>query len=255
MGFVATWIAKVHFSVLNDWIEPVCDVERTVWPHAHINGAKCGVITLDNFSLFPTDKARSIGCQFETADTVPAEIAGNGIALPVVWKGATGNEFQATVLGGPRIQPGKNTLGTYGCSIIGAWHDEINPLAASSICGEALAEAIVMVTPRIHQSALDNFQTLSGWVKAPDSATAQTARSVRSFDMRVNVNGLVEVQSAIEVPTNGVNHVVCVFGAKTRKYHGAPVGLQIAIGVFQKHKVCRVDNVGAIPCWFHTSWN
>src|ERR1051325_1632152 len=94
---VAAWVAEIHFAVLDDRIAPVRDVERAVGAHLHVDGTERDVRAAHEFILLAR-VARALLGDLEAHDAVRAEVARDGVALPLFRKALALDQFEAAKL-------------------------------------------------------------------------------------------------------------------------------------------------------------
>ena len=102
--------------------------------------------------------------------------------------------------------------------VVGSGNHIIDPLAASTVSGKRLTEAIVMMSPCIHEPSHEDAQFERFRAKLPDAASVQSTHAPGSFDVTVNVDRLIEVQKSVITPAERMQNVVSVFCAKAGQH-------------------------------------
>ena len=77
MHVVATFVAKVDFTMLNDGVVPVGNVDRPIRSLLNINGTKRHVIGADDIGLLPRDKSGTLVFHHEATDAMTAKVVRN----------------------------------------------------------------------------------------------------------------------------------------------------------------------------------
>ena len=189
MFVVAAWVAKIHFTVLNDGIRPVGNVERAVGTQFHVYGAKSYIGAAQQVAKFPRHVARALLLDGKTHHPMRAEIAGDGIALPILGKMPAANDLQSAKF---RITAGADALklpAHVGVSEVGRSRQaEAQALGARAVGHERLAELIELMAPWIAKPAQKNAQLLRGWPQMPDAAAVESFYAVRRFHVAVDVD-------------------------------------------------------------------
>src|SRR5262245_38411013 len=94
MDMIAPRVTKVDFSMLNDRVVPIGNINSSVWSLLDVNWSKCHVTRLDQFAEFAGGEAAPFAADFVTADAVRTEIVGDQIALPLGRQMAAADNFQ-----------------------------------------------------------------------------------------------------------------------------------------------------------------
>src|SRR5262249_13314165 len=84
----------------------------------------------------------------------------------------------------------------------------------------------------------------------PDAAAIQVLHAVRRFDVRVNVNRLVDVQAAVRAPAKGVDNVMRVLGAEAGENDPRLVGFFAGLARGQVDELGAVGDIGAAVAGF-----
>ena len=84
LNVVAARVPEVDFSVLNDRVVPVGDINGAVRALPHVHGPERDVRRFDDFGFLPGNIARPALADHKTADAMGAEIVGDHVALPIV---------------------------------------------------------------------------------------------------------------------------------------------------------------------------
>src|SRR5436190_22343203 len=94
MFMVTARITKINFAMLNDWVRPIGDIERSVWPHLHIDWAEGNVCGAHDIGHLFRDVAGILIVDRKADNTMGSKIAGNKITLPVRRKMFTFDSFE-----------------------------------------------------------------------------------------------------------------------------------------------------------------
>src|SRR5262245_17328635 len=116
------------------------------------------------------------------------------------------DDLGATVLRMTGVQPLQHARCAGSGGVAGADNDGIDALSAGAVCDERLAPTIEMMAPRVPPAAGEHFQAARLRPELPDTAAAQAPRAVRRLDVRVNIDGLIEIQHSVVAPTQRVDH-------------------------------------------------
>ncbi len=149
------------------------------------------------------------------------------------------------MFGAARVQAPEDLSGARIREHRGAGKDIIDALATGSVGGERLAPVVENVSPRIAQTAGEDFQLHRLGPELPDAAAVEAAHAVGRLDVAVDVDRLVEVQHSVVAPTKRVQNVVRVLGAEARQHDAADVGLAVAVGVLEVQQFGAVGHVDA----------
>src|SRR5438128_2061199 len=75
----------------------------------------------------------------------------------------------------------------------------------------------------------------------PDAAAIEMLNAVGSFDVAMDVNGLIEIKFTVRAPMKGVNEMIRVLCPKAGKHDPLLVRFAITIGIFE------IEQLGALP--------
>ena len=246
MNVVTAFVAEIDFAVLNDRVRPVGDIKRAVRSHLHVDRAKGDARRTQHIRHLLRNVGRALFADVKTNDAVRPEVAGDRIALPVVGEVLTANQFQATEF---RVTPRADACQQLGRSGVGevhrARHGVAQTLPARAIGHERLAKRVVVVTPRIAETAQENFTLQRLRAHPPDTAAFQPQHLVRRFHVGANVNRLIKIQPPVESPAQRVQDVMRVLGAKPGCDHLAFVRLAVAVGVLEMQQFRALPHVHA----------
>src|SRR5690606_14512292 len=102
MLLIPAWIMKIHFSMLNNRVVPVGNIDRPIRSHCNVYRPEGNVVSPQQvFGKFGS-KPTSLFFYCESVDSVRPEIIGNKISLPISHM-TSGDDVQATVLRLSRI--------------------------------------------------------------------------------------------------------------------------------------------------------
>ena len=208
MLMVSPLVVEIHFAVLDDVVAPVIDVESSVWAFINVHGPihAGGPVAVGTFGgnvnevlLLGGEEAGAVIAETEAEGAMATEIVGHKKPSILFWKDARGNDFEAAMFGLAGIETGEDFAPTMvcGCYVGGSRKGVVNPGSARAVGEERLPEVVCLVTPWIDQSVRKHFEVVGVGVEGPDAAFAQATNSPRGFRMCVDVDGLVEADSAV----------------------------------------------------------
>src|SRR5439155_14846992 len=115
-----------------------------------------------------------------------AEVAGDGVTLPVRREVRAVNEFEAAEL---RPVAGRDALGLaphVGVGEVGgAFHRVIDALEPGAVGEEGVSVLVPMMAPRVAAALGENFQSPGVRVESPDAPAVQPHDAMRRLYMRV----------------------------------------------------------------------
>ena len=176
-------------------------------------------------------------------------------ALPVVGQVAAADDLEAAMLGAAGVEAVQDAGGAGRGEVRRARDHVVDPFAAGAVGGEVLAEGVEVVAPGIDQAADEDLELArlrDGTARSRPRRVGADAYGVSTW--RVNIDGLIEVEAAILAPAEGVNDVVCVFGAEAGEHDAALVGLAVAVGVGEVEQFGAVGDVRAAVAWLDRRW-
>ncbi len=91
--------------MLNDWVVPVSDVDRSVWSQLHIDRAEGGWFDLMTSGCSIETNPEPCSLTMKPHDAVAAEVVGDQAPLPVIGQMSSVDDFEAAVLGLPGLRP------------------------------------------------------------------------------------------------------------------------------------------------------
>src|SRR5262245_62853180 len=97
MHAVAARVAEIHLAVLDDRIAPVRDVKRAVGAHLHVDGPERDVRRAQELMLLAR-VARALLGDLEAHHAVGAEVARDGVALPLFREALALDQLEAAKL-------------------------------------------------------------------------------------------------------------------------------------------------------------
>src|SRR5579871_2202376 len=121
-----------------------------------------------------------------------AEIVGDEVAAPVLGHMPAAEDLAAAVFRMAGIETVQK-LRRPRRGFVARSHDHrIDALGTGAVGDERLAPTIEVMAPRVPPAAREHFEPARLRTKLPNAAAAQTARAIRRFDVRVNIDGLIE---------------------------------------------------------------
>ena len=91
---VAPRIAKIHFTVLDDRVAPIGEIQRAVGPELHVERTKRAVRGPHHIGHFLCDVGRALVGNLEAHHAVCPEIRRNHVTLPIVRKLRAPDNFE-----------------------------------------------------------------------------------------------------------------------------------------------------------------
>ena len=151
----------------------------------------------------------------ETNDAVGTEVIRDGIALPLWAEERALHDLQAAELGvGTGADAADGAAGAFGRIEHRAGEAPADAIAVRTGGEEGLAGEVFLLPPSIDEALGMDFQALALRVVGEGRTRVRADQAPRGFDVRVDVDGLVEVQATIDAPVKGVDDVLGVFGAE-----------------------------------------
>ena len=248
MSVIAAWITKIDFTMLNDRVVPVGDVDRSIRSLLDVNRTEGNVLGTDQVRLLPCCESRTVITDNKPADAMSTEVVSDQIPLPVVRQMSAIHNFQSAILRAARIQSMQNSRNPCDGRVRCPRHNVVDPFTPGAIRRKRLPPAIKCMTPGIHPAAGKNFQLHRLGTELPDPPGIQPSNTMGSFDVTVNVDRLVHVQHAIHAPAERMQDVVSIFRSKTTQHDPRFISLVITVGILEMNDFGAVGDIGsAIP--------
>src|SRR5688572_10939092 len=99
------------------------------------------------------------------------------------------------MLGAAGIQSFEAALDARRGDVLRPADDRVDPFAVGAVGREFLAEAIELIAPGIHEAIADDLQVKRVRLQAPDAAAVESLYAEGRFDVAVDVDRLVHVES------------------------------------------------------------
>src|SRR5262249_29877241 len=96
---IPAWVAEIDFSVVDDGIGPVGDIERAIWSEFHVDGSKGDFLAAQQVAGLLGDVTRALLRDAEANHTIGSEVARDEISLPIVRKVSAPDDLQRAELG------------------------------------------------------------------------------------------------------------------------------------------------------------
>ena len=122
-------------------------------------------------------------------------------------------------------------------------------MAPCPVCHEALAPFVENVTPWVDQALHEDFRTPGLWPVMPHSTPQKATDTVRSIEVGVNVDRLVEPHHSLGPPAESMHDMVSILGPEARENDPPLIGLAVAIGILEKEDVVAVGYVNSAIPW------
>ncbi len=256
MYFIPSRIAKIDFTVLNNRIRPIGDVNRPIRTNLDINRPEGVAQPSDQFRLLLGGIPASLFIDTEANNSMRSKITGDRRALPLLGELFTVKQFQPAILGiGTRADALQNPR----CPGIGEIHRPGHSIGDALIPGpigdKRLPIAIHLVSPRIAEALHKHTQLEGVRTKVPHPATVQPLHTMGRFNVAVDIDRLVHVKLTIMAPTQGVKDVVGIFSAKPGKDHPPLIGPAVAIRVLEMQQLGALPHVDPAIPGFNSRWN
>ena len=233
---IATWVAEVDFSVVDDGVGPVGDVECAVWAHLDGDRTEGDVAGADDIGKLLGHVARlrrGFGTEVveaEADDAMRTEVARDRVALPIGAEERAVDEFKSAELRiGTGADAADEATGTFGGREGCAGEGPVHAGTVGARSEEGLAGGVFLLAPGVDESLGVDFESFGVRVVGEGDARVGAHEAPRSLEVRVNVDRLVEVETAIDAPVQRVDDVVGVFGAEAAQ-HDATIG-EDAVGI------------------------
>lgn len=140
----------------------------------------------------------------------------------------------------------EDTVGTNGGDERGARKDVIDAFAEGTVGGELLSPFVNAMAPGVHEASDPDFEFQGVGAETPDPAAIKMTRAPGGFDVRVDINRLIEVDISGGAVAEGVENVVSVLGAEAREDDFARVCDVVSVGVLHIKKFGGVGDIGAV---------
>ena len=238
---VAAGITEIDFTVVDDRVRPVGNVEGAVRADFHIDRPEVDVVGAHQIVRLLGAEAGSFIGDGEPDDALGAEVAGDHAALPIIREMRRLDDFQAAEL---RVAAGadaaEDALGAGVGEIHCAGDTPVDAGTAGTVGDERLAVAVELVAPRVAPAVEDGLDPFRAGVEAHDAAAAQAQQAVRRLGVGAGVDALVHPDAAVRAAPQRVQVVVGVLGAEPAEHAAHVVGLAVAGGVGE------VEQIGAL---------
>ena len=243
---VAAGIMEIDFTVLDDRIEPIGQIQRTVRTHAGIHGTERAMGGSDHVFQLLGGKTTAFGLHHKMVHPVPAEVIGDHMPLPRVREMPSTDDLQTGLL---RL-PGIHALQDAGELVrqaeeSGPGEGVVDPLAVGAISGEGLAPLVPHHAPGIHLTHGIHFQPAGFRTVLPPAAAAQFPDTIGRLDAAVNIDALGKIQATIRAAFDAVQNVVGILRAEAAEQHLGLVRPAIPIGVLHEKELGAVGHISA----------
>src|SRR6185437_12980793 len=131
------------------------------------------------------------------------------------------------------IQARQHMIKTDGGLKRGSGKGKSNSFESRAIAFKRLTPVVPGDAPGIDLSSAIDFDLPGLRVIAPGAAALQAALAPGRFDIAVDVNALVEIDTTIRPPVEGMDDVMRIFGAEARQDDAPLIRMQAAGGVLQ----------------------
>ena len=164
-------------------------------------------------------------------------------------------DFQSAQLGLTRIKALHSTRCSWGCDKYGTGINKVDSLTAGSIRHKTLPPLVKNMPPWVNQPFHEDFSPSGFRTIMPHPPTKQSANSVWSIQMRMDVNGLIEPHHSFWAPPESMYDMMSILRAKPGKNNLPMIRFPIAICVFQKQHIIAVGHINAPVPGKYTGWN
>ena len=232
--------------MVDDGVGPVSDVECAVWAHLDGDRTEGDVAGADDIGKLLGHIARlrrGFGAEVveaEADDAMRAEVARDRVALPIGAEDRAVDEFESAELRiRARADAADKATGAFGGREGRAGEGPVDAGTIGARSEEGLAGGVFLLAPGVDESLGVDFEAFGVRVVGEGDAGVGAHEAPRSLEVRVDVDRLVEIETAIDTPMQRVDDVVGVFGAEAAQ-HDATIG-EYAVGV----RVREVEKFGA----------
>ena len=132
-----------------------------------------------------------------------------------------------------------------GGDVSGAREGEVDPLAAGAVGDQRPAPGIDRMPPRIHPAAGEDLEIEGRGAKTPHPPAVQALHAGGCLDMAVDVDRLVERETRVDAPAEGMDEMMGVLGAEAGKDRAPEVGPAVAVGVGEVEHLGGIGDVAA----------
>ena len=168
------------------------------------------------------------------------EVARDRVALPIGAEERAVDELESAELRvGTRADAADEATSAFGGREGRARESPMHAGAIGAGGEEGLAGSVFLLAPSVDEALGMNFEAFGVRVVGESHAGIGAHEAPRGLEVRVDVDRLVEVETAIDAPVERVDDMVGVFGAEAAQYDAA-VG-EDSVGV----RVCQVEQFGA----------
>ena len=158
------------------------------------------------------------------------EVARDRVALPIGAEERAVDELESAELRiGTRADAADEATGTFGGREGCAGEGPVHAGTVGARSEEGLAGGVFLLAPGVDESLGVDFEAFGVRVVGEGDARVGAHEAPRSLEVRVNVDRLVEVETAIDAPVQRVDDMVGVFGAEAAQ-HDATIG-EDAVGI------------------------
>ena len=222
MEFVAPWVAEIDFAVIDDRVRPVRDIERAVGAHLQRDRSEGDVAGADDVRELLGHVA-GLGCvgdaevvEAEADDAMGAEVAGDGVALPVCAEQRALDQLESAEFRiGAGADAAHQSAGAFGGREGRSREGPMHARAVGAGGEERLSREVFLLAPGVDEALRVDFEAFGVGVVGEGDAGVGAHEAPRGLEVRVDVDRLVEVKSAIDAPVEGMDDVVRVFRAET----------------------------------------
>ena len=252
---VAAWITEIDFTMIDDRIGPVRDIQAAIRSHGERDGSEGRIVGAGDIGLSLRDVAglwrrlvrREVG-EVKPHDAMGAEVVGDGAALPFRAKERAIHELETAEL---RIRAGADaadeTAGTFARWQHGTGEAPAHAIAIRTRSEESLAIEIFLLAPAVHEALGVDFQTLGVWIISKSHAAVGPHEAPRGLDVGVDVNRLLEIEPTINAPMQAVDDVMRVLRAETTEHDATLAEQTIRAGLAELKQLRARAHKAASP--------
>ena len=161
-----------------------------------------------------------------------AEVVRDGVALPVGAEERAVDDFEAAELRvGTWADAADGAAGAFGGRQNGAGEAPADAVAVRTGGEEGLAREVFLLAPGVDEALGVHLEALALGVISEGHARVRADQAPRGFDMRVDVDCLVEVQPTIDAPVERVDDVVRVFGTEAAEDDATVAEEAVGVGL------------------------
>ena len=248
MIVIATRIAKVMLSVVNDRVVPVSHIHGSVRTDLHIDRTKVRMPGADQRLEHIRAEAGTVLNEFISNDGAALKTPRQQLAPNVISDVSASRQIAAALFlrTDERFDPNR-------FSAVPRRRREIHD--AGVVHHEGLSPAIEDMSPGIAASpAAEHPQLERARIELINSAVEIPHDAVLRFDLRVQEDSFLKVDPATRATTPGADGMVTVLNTETRQHQFLHIRNIVTVGVLQEEDVGRLRDITTAVGQFDARW-